>query len=781
MDNGEGSSQRLSSGETEMRIIQVGDTVLLRTPSGDYKTLKLEKDSTINLGKFGSFFTNDLVGQPYGLTYDITDKKLSVIPPKGLQEVEDTDATNELINDTQAVQPLSLVEIEALKRSGLSASEIIQRQIEQHANFGLKTEYSKEKYKKRKEAKYSKSFSTVEPTIYNVCEYWFNKDQNRLRDIRPDTLSQLLNLANIRPGGRYLVVDDASGIVVAGVLERLGGNGRLITICDVDSPPAYPVVTHMNFSKEYTTSVMSSLNWATADEDYTPVVPSSEPPSGTFKSDAQKSRLSKRKATTNVLTQNREEFFAGEFEGGGRCLNLWEEICWWTEVREFRPIHLDSILPVELVDAVAHELYDDTDTLLVASVLSHAWRARVMSILFEIVYVVIYDEEYAAFLEFITRRKDVARFITDLELEGFRRDDPRDSEPAPLTQQRLCALMAALPSLSRLILNWIEWPRFVPDAFYQSPTPRPLKYLRLYGVELARSQDLDNEWEQFYGEKDLFRLFGLFSGVDRLVFEAMRIRDTDGATDGYEELETHMTDIRLPAHITPHKVSVIGLCQSQSILFILQNSALTMLEHLELSISDQCVHDSVQALLSGDHLRLQSLMIDYTHWDYEVQDEDDGSEYPEVDLSHCRTVSALCFSAKFDVKHYYGQNTPLHAVAMSLKTAPTSITQLTIKIKVPAGVDNMKVAFKSPTSAWVLIDEMLERFTKLKTVLLNVEALKANELAKPEPLTSRERGTIHHWLSKRWLPKLIPRNILMLLFGVLSCYIDCHSQPDASL
>ena len=71
--------------------------------------------------------------------------------------------------------------------------------------------------------RYSKSFTTIEPTLFNVCEYWFNKDQNRIRDIRVDTLSQMLNLANIRPGGRYIAVDDASGLVVAGILERMGG------------------------------------------------------------------------------------------------------------------------------------------------------------------------------------------------------------------------------------------------------------------------------------------------------------------------------------------------------------------------------------------------------------------------------------------------------------------------------------------------------------------------------------------------------------------------------
>jgi len=39
--------------------------------------------------------------------------------------------------------------------------EIIKMQIEQHANYSLKTEYSKEKYKKRKEAKYVPPISTI--------------------------------------------------------------------------------------------------------------------------------------------------------------------------------------------------------------------------------------------------------------------------------------------------------------------------------------------------------------------------------------------------------------------------------------------------------------------------------------------------------------------------------------------------------------------------------------------------------------------------------------------
>ncbi|KAI0368838.1 Gcd10p-domain-containing protein [Pilatotrama ljubarskyi] len=316
MDVGEGPSRAHHAPSiTRDDRIQIGHTLLIKIPSGDIRSIKLEKDATVNLGKFGSFYANELVGQPFGLTYEIVDKRLKVLPPRPLQEVEDTEATNELINDGQFVQPLTVEEIEALKKSGLHASEIIKKQIEQHANYSLKTEYSKEKYKKRKEMKYSKSFSVIEPTMFNVCEYWFNKDQNRLRDIRPDSLAQMMNLANIRPGGRYIAVDDASGVVVSAILDRLGGQGRLITICDVDSPPAYPVMVQMNFRKEVVTPTMASLNWATADEEYTPIIASTEPPAGKFKSDGQRARLNKRKVASDALMQTREELFSGEFEG----------------------------------------------------------------------------------------------------------------------------------------------------------------------------------------------------------------------------------------------------------------------------------------------------------------------------------------------------------------------------------------------------------------------------------------------------------------------------------
>ncbi len=41
----------------------------------------------VNLGKFGSFPADALVNQPYGLSYEVVNKTISVIPPPAVEEL----------------------------------------------------------------------------------------------------------------------------------------------------------------------------------------------------------------------------------------------------------------------------------------------------------------------------------------------------------------------------------------------------------------------------------------------------------------------------------------------------------------------------------------------------------------------------------------------------------------------------------------------------------------------------------------------------------------------
>lgn len=60
--------------------------VLVRLPNGDVRSIKPERDSTVVIGKFGSFFANELIDEQYGLTFEILGKHLKVVPPRTLQE-----------------------------------------------------------------------------------------------------------------------------------------------------------------------------------------------------------------------------------------------------------------------------------------------------------------------------------------------------------------------------------------------------------------------------------------------------------------------------------------------------------------------------------------------------------------------------------------------------------------------------------------------------------------------------------------------------------------------
>ena len=107
-------------------------------------------------------------------------------------------------------------------------------QIAAHEQFELKNEYSKAKYTKRKEAKFLKFITPLPPTVHNLCQYYFNDDPRRIRELRPDTLAEMLALANVRPGSRILVVDDASGLVTAAVAERVAGKYHT-RLCSLES------------------------------------------------------------------------------------------------------------------------------------------------------------------------------------------------------------------------------------------------------------------------------------------------------------------------------------------------------------------------------------------------------------------------------------------------------------------------------------------------------------------------------------------------------------------
>ncbi|CRG92371.1 tRNA (adenine(58)-N(1))-methyltransferase non-catalytic subunit trm6 [Talaromyces islandicus] len=245
-------------------VVHPHQHVVLRLPSGVYKLLKLAPDMNVSLGKFGGFYSNHIIGRPFYFTYELLDQPgddgyaLRVVPTAELHaealisegsaeadgvvedvEMGDDDAlptrTNRDINDDNSSQTLTLEEIEELKRNTTGAGqEIIERLLESHSSIDKKTAFSLAKYKLRKRQKYLKRFTVLPVDVSVLTEYILQgKDPNKIMELRDEMLGLLgcwgnvhhagnLQLDEVNPGGRYLVVDDTGGLVVAAMAERMG-------------------------------------------------------------------------------------------------------------------------------------------------------------------------------------------------------------------------------------------------------------------------------------------------------------------------------------------------------------------------------------------------------------------------------------------------------------------------------------------------------------------------------------------------------------------------------
>lgn len=94
-----------------------------------------------------------------------------------------------------------------------------------------------------------KTFTPVRPTINTIVDYFFSKNPDKIKHLRVDTLSQLLCLANVHANNKMLVVDDTQGLIVASVLERMGGHGQIVAVHEGDYHN-YDILRYMNFSQE---------------------------------------------------------------------------------------------------------------------------------------------------------------------------------------------------------------------------------------------------------------------------------------------------------------------------------------------------------------------------------------------------------------------------------------------------------------------------------------------------------------------------------------------------
>lgn len=147
--------------------------------------------------------------------------------------------SNRLTVDDPSRQTLSMEEIEELKKAGAgSGKDIIAKIMASHQAIDEKTSFSLAKYTLRKSRKYLKRFTVLPLDIGLLIDYITEREAYKIMELREETLGLLCSWANVHcgassrvmttedgisqiGGGRWLVVDDTGGLVVAAMAEKM--------------------------------------------------------------------------------------------------------------------------------------------------------------------------------------------------------------------------------------------------------------------------------------------------------------------------------------------------------------------------------------------------------------------------------------------------------------------------------------------------------------------------------------------------------------------------------
>lgn len=253
------------------RVTWEGCSVLLDINDGDRLVFaRLSAAATLKIGNKNCSL-QPLIGCPFGSLFQVDNGSrgpyLSRVVPSAegndLQETQDCQLKDEpkdnrAIVDNNKAQSLTGEDIDEMRRQGATGDEIVEALISNSATYEKKTSFSQEKYRLKKQKKYSPRVLLRRPFCRSICEAYFKKYPARIGFLRVDTLSLLLSMANIAAHSDVLVVDMVGGLLTGAVAERLGGTGYVCNAYLGDTPYPMDIVRIFNFSSEICKRIVRS-------------------------------------------------------------------------------------------------------------------------------------------------------------------------------------------------------------------------------------------------------------------------------------------------------------------------------------------------------------------------------------------------------------------------------------------------------------------------------------------------------------------------------------------
>lgn len=218
-------------------MIEENETLAFHVSDGKWFFEDAVSDRKIRMGK--SFYSlKPIIGEPYGSIFEIKGKSLVKVKAGGrlfpdpvaaeTGDVDEPSTDNRDYYDTNSAQQLSDQSIADLRNGGASGQEIIQELVANSSTWQAKTEFSKQKYLKKKQQKYMPRVQILPISAETLCQIYVMKKPAKILSLRYDSLGQILTYGNVYAGAQVLVIDTCMGLVIGAIAERLGGFGRVL-------------------------------------------------------------------------------------------------------------------------------------------------------------------------------------------------------------------------------------------------------------------------------------------------------------------------------------------------------------------------------------------------------------------------------------------------------------------------------------------------------------------------------------------------------------------------
>eukprot|EP00741_Cyanophora_paradoxa_P007328 tig00001107_g7088.t1 len=236
-----------------MHIVGDGDYAILATNDGKQAFAQIRASGSAKLHK-KQVALQPLVGAPYGAVFEIKAGGLvrasrdALSAFAGRVDALTDGLDNSTLVDDNSAQKLTQEEINKMKGE-VDGAEIIKALVSNSATFQGKTEFSREKYIKKKTKKYLHLVRVIRPNARTICESYFAKAPFKICNLRVDSLSLMLAMANVRAGCQALVVETASGVVIGAVAERVAGHAPVLCGMVDGSGGGGEAVRYFNLSK----------------------------------------------------------------------------------------------------------------------------------------------------------------------------------------------------------------------------------------------------------------------------------------------------------------------------------------------------------------------------------------------------------------------------------------------------------------------------------------------------------------------------------------------------